>query len=181
MTATLHYIGLGELRVCRDLPYGEYEDTHILRPCWHARDATGEVVGELYLTTAGAFEYWVDGDMTEFALFDAACWSIEYPGPISDALPYALMVELLRTGDGLEVSPVMRDGYSCAVCEPSEADMWSVYVHRPTGGVQCLGDFLLDHGHGEADAMAFAERLLERHRNLMRHGINNSHSNGQPI
>lgn len=75
--------------------------------------------------------------------------------------------------DGLEVSPVKtypeadgENGTFCEVCEPHEADFWSVYAHLVAGGVECFEDF-----GTEAEAMAHAENLLADHPQLQKHGI----------
>lgn len=46
--------------------------------------------------------------------------------------------------NGVEVSPVRKyeedDTTYCEVCKPDEADFWSVYLHRVSGGVECVAD-----------------------------------------
>lgn len=73
--------------------------------------------------------------------------------------------------DGLEIHPVRDydksgDQTWCEVCEPHEAEFWSVYGHLIEGGVECLEDFETE---GQADL--FASRLLATHPHLNKHGI----------
>jgi hypothetical protein len=45
--------------------------------------------------------------------------------------------------DNIEVAPVCyinEDSSELEVCEPDEADLWSVYVHFPENGVECIAD-----------------------------------------
>lgn len=45
--------------------------------------------------------------------------------------------------DALEVHPVCYlEEYDCwEQCDPDEAEMWSLYGHLNTGGLECIGDF----------------------------------------
>ena len=45
--------------------------------------------------------------------------------------------------DDLEIHPVRHlEDHDCwEPCEPDQADMWSLYGHLNTGGLQCIGDF----------------------------------------
>ena len=64
MITTLHSAGLGDLRI---------KDTTVKRPCWEARDVEGNCIGQLFkVSLRGGFEYWVDGEMEEFASFAEA-------------------------------------------------------------------------------------------------------------
>ena len=74
--------------------------------------------------------------------------------------------------DGLEIHPVRElideedgSGY-CEQCAPDEAHFWSVYGHLRSGGVLCLEDFAT-----EAEARAFARRLLDAWPNLQTFGL----------
>lgn len=95
---------------------------------------------------------------------------------------YGDVSEIIAKGDGLEVSPVIDDGECCYVCEEGEETMWSVYVHLDGEGVQCIADFevkdYVTRAAAEGLAFAYAKRLLELYPQLLKHGINNSHSGG---
>lgn len=70
MTYTLSHVGMGDLRVCRDLPNGEYEDTTVPAPCWRIH-RTGEQpsertsIADVFEVAPGQYEVWRDGDMRE--------------------------------------------------------------------------------------------------------------------
>ena len=79
----------------------------------------------------------------------------------------------IRRFDGLEVHPVRElspeaEGgpIPCEQCDPEDAHFWSVYGHCIEGGVDCLEDF-----PSEAQARAFAERLLEAYPHLRKFGL----------
>lgn len=79
----------------------------------------------------------------------------------------AVVAELIPLSDGLEVSPCRPDGDdSVEVCEPAQAEFWSLYVHLATGGVDWVADY-----RTEADALAEARRLLRFHPGLRVNGI----------
>jgi hypothetical protein len=72
----------------------------------------------------------------------------------TEQTPISLPVEQLKAiadpFNGLEVQPVRvvdtieRNGIPVGcyeVCEPNEAELWSVYVHLVEGGVSCIADF----------------------------------------
>ncbi len=43
--------------------------------------------------------------------------------------------------DDIEVMPVFEDSNgNCEPCEPEQANLYSVYLHQVTGGVQCIAD-----------------------------------------
>lgn len=72
--------------------------------------------------------------------------------------------------NGLELSPCHEIGNYTEVCDPAEAQFWTVYGHyKPTddnGGVLALEDFPT-----EADGRAFAEFLLLKFPHLKEFGI----------
>jgi hypothetical protein len=73
--------------------------------------------------------------------------------------------------DGLEISPVAEfkdsgDIFCERVDDPSEAHFWSLYGHRPTGGVECIDDY-----DTEINATRAAVVLLEKYSNLWKHGL----------
>ena len=79
----------------------------------------------------------------------------------------------IRRFDGLEIHPVRDlkaddpgDETWCEPCEPEEAQFWSVYGHLVEGGVECFEDFPT-----EAEARAFAEKLLEAYPHLRTFGL----------
>ncbi len=80
--------------------------------------------------------------------------------------------ETIQTYDGLELSAVAEyednDGFKFCerVDDPQEAQFWSVYGHRPEGGVECLEDF-----DTEQEASDFANRLLSLYPNLQKYGL----------
>lgn len=39
------------------------------RPSWNATIEDGSVIGTLFKAAVGSYEYWVDGEMEEFATF----------------------------------------------------------------------------------------------------------------
>lgn len=48
--------------------------------------------------------------------------------------------------DAIEVSPVVDDGEYCEIAnDASEANLWSVYFHLRSGGVECIADFPVEH------------------------------------
>ena len=74
--------------------------------------------------------------------------------------------------DGLEISPCMTVrgeswGPCIEVCDPADAEFWSVYGHyNPElcdgfGGVDCLEDFAT-----QAEALAFGEELYRSYPHL---------------
>lgn len=89
----------------------------------------------------------------------------------------------IRRYDGLEIHPV-RDYHRekdltgplcedpdnretwCEPCDPHEAEFWSVYGHCKEGGIECFEDF-----GSEAEARAFARKLLEAYSHLNKHGL----------
>lgn len=73
---------------------------------------------------------------------------------------------LARQGDGLEIAPVREEAGDCAVCQPHEATMWSVYIHREGQGVQCIADW-----NTPEQCEAHAAELLASYPNLKAHGI----------
>ncbi len=73
--------------------------------------------------------------------------------------------------DGLEIHPCRTEhaedgGTFIEQCEPESAEFWSVFGHYKTGGVSCFEDFPT-----EAQARAFAARLLEAWPHLNAHGL----------
>lgn len=90
--------------------------------------------------------------------------------PLDIARP-DILSRLAREGDGIEVSPVREHNGTAEVCEPDEATMWSVYIHRMWVGVTCIADYA-----DEQDALDYARELLTVYPNLMAHGINNANS-----
>ena len=60
--------------------------------------------------------------------------------------PTPFWLKNIHDYDGLEIHPVCtikeQDGTTFEeICEPEEADMWSVYGHLKTGGIECFEDF----------------------------------------
>lgn len=98
----------------------------------------------------------------------------------SDSVAAGELDGMIALSDGLEVSPCIRDGYSCERVEDStDADIWSVYLHLKAGGVEWIADFEVDdlgREGAEAAAMSWAEFLLEGSANLATYGINCSNS-----
>lgn len=86
-----------------------------------------------------------------------------------DIIEAALIHRLALKGDGIEVSAVAYDPVSdsCEVCEPKDATMWSVYIHRDGKGVQCVADW-----KHKGSAFLHAMELLTTYPNLAHHGIN---------
>ena len=73
--------------------------------------------------------------------------------------------------DGLEIHPCCVIGFSddmeiVEVCEPDEADFFTVYGHCREGGVTAFEDF-----QTVIAAREFAERLLETYPNLRHHSL----------
>ena len=60
--------------------------------------------------------------------------------------------------DALDIHGIQRIcGYQCwEQCEPNEAEMWSLFGHLNTGGLECIGDF------HSLDAAEQAQLRLER-------------------
>lgn len=66
--------------------------------------------------------------------------------------------------NGLEIAPIKEyeeNGQKFAeVCEPEEAEFWSVYVHLTEGGAMCIAD---------VTSLEEAEKLAEFLKNLVHH------------
>lgn len=144
------------------------EDDTIDKPCWRLNTARGWHVADIFEAGPNQFELWHEGAMWDGSSVDACARSFMIA---RDMTPAADIHLLALHGDGLEVSPVREEDGCCEVCEPDEATMWSVYIHRDGEGVQCVADW-----DQPEQAMLHARELLASYPCLARHGINNENS-----
>ena len=64
------------------------------------------------------------------------------PKKLIDGVIAVTFPEVLGEFDELEVHPCQQDDEgNVSVCEPEEADFWTVYYHLVDGGVDCVADF----------------------------------------
>lgn len=73
--------------------------------------------------------------------------------------------------DGLEVHPCRTetapDGSTFQEqCEPEAAEVWSVFGHKCSGGIDCFMDFPTN-----AEARSFAMKLLTAYPHVMKFGL----------
>jgi hypothetical protein len=83
-------------------------------------------------------------------------------------------VSTIRDFDGLEIWPCCVVGFSddqpiTEICEPDQAEFWTVHGHRREGGITALQDF-----ESSEAARSFADRLLDTYPHLRHHGLSDN-------
>ena len=92
----------------------------------------------------------------------------------------------MKPYDNYEISPCTRTEepdkpglYYFEVCEPHEADVWTLYGHLPEGGVEAIGDFatreaaeqtfqrITGNPFGDPDEVAAHLRVMHAGQNLL--------------
>jgi hypothetical protein len=147
------------------LPWLNYIITHFLNPWGYT--LKGKVIwqGE-DIDDRGAI-FVIDNNVTTVDFEDDLPEETKQVSFTGKTYLYTVLMNIDRYGwDTLEVHPVKNistdsESTQFEQCEPNEADMWSVYIHMPDQGLECIAD--CDSESTANDLVTLINTLIKTH------------------